>query len=87
MKRVQLAMVPILILCSAAHAQSGSSPTDSATDQSNRGRYTAQRLSTPRDLDRTVRNANDCAPDRASAVWSSTSALVGYACLNAGAGG
>lgn len=87
MKSVQLAIVPILILCSAAHAQSGSSPTDDATDQSNPGRYTAQLSPTPRDLNRTVRNANDCAPDRPSAIWSATSALVGYACLNAGAGG
>jgi hypothetical protein len=29
---------------------------------------------------RVLRNANDCAPDRATAVWDANEALLGYAC-------
>jgi hypothetical protein len=84
MNRLQLAIITFLILHPAAHAQSGPHPTDAATGQLDRGRYSAYLLSSPRSIERTVKNANDCAPDRASAVWSPTSALAGYACLNSG---
>jgi len=28
-----------------------------------------------------IHNANDCAPDRAEAVWGAGSALLGYSCV------
>jgi len=84
MNRPQLAIVPFLIFHSAADAQSGPCPTDGTMDQLGRGQYSDARLLASRNIDRTVKNANDFAPDRASAVWSATSSLVGYTCLDTG---
>jgi hypothetical protein len=34
-----------------------------------------------------VRNANNCAPDRAEPVWGANSALAGYTCVTPSANG
>jgi len=83
MKKLQLAAIVLLCLSSTAFAQSApyhrhhrrAPPPAPVSDQ-----YSAMMPSAP-SASGITHNANDCAPDRAEAVWGAGSALVGYSCV------
>ncbi len=81
MKTFQLALVGLVILNSAALAQSDRHKAVDAGRASDRGQYSANGSSMPGSFGRTVKNPNECAPDMASPVWGPASALVGYTCV------
>jgi hypothetical protein len=77
MKALQLTTLTLICLSSAACAEEG---TRFAGGPSGGGQYSAM-MSAPRGYDRVIQNANNCAPDRAEAVWGAGSALAGYRCV------
>jgi hypothetical protein len=83
MKRLSLTIVALLSLCSIAVAQSG--PPD-ATRWSG-GQHSVILSAAPGSGGRIVPNPIECIPDSSKPVWSSTSTLLGYACIRAGANG
>jgi hypothetical protein len=87
MKIIRTTIVILVSLHSMAHAQSGSRQSDDGKDWSWRGQHFTARLMGPRTSNGIVDNPNKCAPDRSEAVWSATSAVVGYACVSSGSGG
>jgi hypothetical protein len=81
MKKLQFAVIMALYLSSQAFAQSAPlhrhhrhAPAPIS------GQYSAIVPSAPA-APGIIRNANDCAPDRAEAVWGAGSALLGYSCV------
>jgi hypothetical protein len=78
MKVLQLSIVALFLISSAAWAQSSPRFADSASP--GYGPYPAYSATGPGVSSRIVRNANDCAPDHADAVWDANSSLIGYSC-------
>ena len=82
-----LLLLALLFVASIADAQGGSSDENN-TPPTNR-RYSAmsrQSLGAASSGERIIRNANDCAPDRATPVWANSS-LIGYSCVAPSANG
>ena len=82
MKRLQLTIATLLTVSSATYAQSETSRLALDLIGSGLDRRLSARLAEPGALDRIVRNANECAPDRAEPVWGAEAALLGYACTH-----
>lgn len=83
-----LVLLALLFTVGAACAQGG--PSDGNNAPSANGRYSAmsrQSLGAAPSGERIIRNANDCAPDRATPVWGADSSLVGYSCVPRSANG
>lgn len=74
----------LALLCAPAIAYAQSDWTDNSR-QSYDHRYSALGSQSVymglEGYGRVIHNANDCAPDRAEAVWGPGQALVGYACV------
>ncbi|HLJ71156.1 MAG TPA: hypothetical protein VKU03_07560 [Roseiarcus sp.] len=88
MKSARLALLAILFTAGAANAQGG--PSDRGAPPSVVGRYSAtsrQSLGQAPSGERIIRNANDCAPDKATPVWGADSSLIGYSCAPYSANG
>ena len=86
MRTLQLAIVAAVAIHSAAYAQMETRPT--AADRA----FTSLMRSPtpgmgPKTGNRIVRNANECAPDVAEAVWGGNNDLLGYSCHTAPDGG
>jgi hypothetical protein len=83
MKNIVLAAILLTCLSSAADARGGypSAGAPSAPSPDRRD-YTAiaptQETAPSNGI---TRNANDCPPDHAEAVWGADSALLGYTCV------
>ena len=86
MKTIHTTIVILIAVQSTAYAQNGPQRSDIDKYWSARGQQFTARLVGPTTADGIVDNANKCAPDRAEAVWSATSALVGYSCVSSGSG-
>jgi hypothetical protein len=78
MKPFYLALIALLCASSVACAQSD--PRAYGARPQRDGQYPAVSSPGLPPLGRIVRNANDCAPDRAEAVWGAGNAATGYAC-------
>jgi len=79
MKQLHLTLLALLCLSSAAYAQGAPSLAGAAASSDNR-QYSAIAPIGQGISDRIVQNANNCAPDRARAVWGANSTLLGYSC-------
>jgi hypothetical protein len=73
MRQLQFVIVALMCFSSAAIAQNA--PAWPGGAQRSAIAFAGTRAS-----HRVVRDANDCAPDRATAVWGANSALLGYSC-------
>jgi hypothetical protein len=76
MKELQLTLVALLGLSSAAFAQQGLPGAQAQQSV----QYSAVALQGPQAPGRIVHNANDCPPDRPVAAWGADSTLLGYTC-------
>lgn len=84
MKRVSLAIVALLCASSIAWAQNEPRAYGAASQRDSQ--YPAPVYSGLPPLGHVVRNANDCAPGRAEAVWGAGNAAAGYACSDSANG-
>jgi hypothetical protein len=81
MKNLQVAVIMALCLSSHAFAQSAPLHRHHRHAPAPIGeQYSAIMPSAPA-ASGIIHNANDCAPDRAEAVWGAGSALLGYSCV------
>jgi len=78
MKKLRLTILTLICLSSAACAEGGTRLVGASQGG---GQYSAIMSTAPGASDRVIRNANNCPPDVAEAVWSAGSALVGYRCV------
>jgi hypothetical protein len=87
MRTLQLAIVAALAVHSTAYAQMETRPT--AADRAFRSQaiYSMTPNLGPKTADRILRNANECAPGAADAVWDGNANLLGYSCHSASANG
>ena len=84
MKRFCLAIAAVLCASSIAYAQNEPRAYGAAQRDS---QYPAPTYSGLPPLGHVVRNANDCAPSHAEAVWGAGNAAAGYACSDSANGG
>jgi hypothetical protein len=87
MKTIHTTVVILIVVQSTAYAQNGPQRSDIDKYWSERGQHFTARLVGATTANGIVDDANKCAPDRAEAVWSATSALIGYSCAPSGSGG
>jgi hypothetical protein len=87
MRTLQLGIVAVLAIHSTAYAQIGTSPTAADRAFTSHFMYSLIPGIGPKTSGRIVRNANECAPDVASAVWGRNASLLGYSCNAASANG
>ncbi len=80
MRQLQSAIVAISWLAAAVCAQGGSCLAAAASPDSEP--HSIIMSTGPWAYGHIVRNANQCAPDQAKAVWGPDSSLLGYACYN-----
>jgi hypothetical protein len=81
MKKIKLAALMVLCFSSAAFAQSAPHHRHHRRAPAPVGDQYSAIAPSPPMASGVTRNANDCAPDRAEAVWGAGSALVGYSCV------
>ncbi len=80
MKRLPSTVVALFWLAAAAGVQNGSCLA--AASSSVGGQQSAAASTIPAALSHIVRNANECAPDQAKAVWGAGAVLLGYSCYD-----
>lgn len=80
MKQLRLTIVALFGLSFAASAVSGSCLA--ATALWSDGQNSSVGSTVPGAPGHIVRNANECAPDQADAVWGGHGNLLGYSCYN-----
>jgi len=88
MERAGLIFFTLVFATAAASAQGGPSVRNGAPSLDSR--YSAmdgQALHPAPSGERIIRNANDCAPDKAEPVWGADSSLLGYSCVAPSANG
>ena len=78
MRQSYLTIAALLCVSSVAFAQSD--PRAAGAAPSGDQRYPVVASAGLQPARRIVRNANDCAPDRARAVWGASPTPIGYAC-------
>jgi hypothetical protein len=76
MKTVQMALVGLVLLGSAAHGETYRHKVAAPADH---GQYSAAWPSAPSGI---ARSGNECGTDAASPVWGPGSTLLGYTCVS-----
>ena len=84
MKRMCIPAFALMSVSSAAFAESAGNPSPISHAEVDRAAAATMSLYP---ADHYVRNANNCGPEVARAVWGSNGALLGYACYSNPNGG
>ncbi len=84
MNRMCIAVFAVMSVSSAALAQSAVNPPQVSHGEIERAAAMSMSLYP---ADHYVRNANNCGPEMARAVWGPNGALLGYACYSNPNGG
>ena len=82
-----LTVMVFLAAQSTAYAQSGQGATALYETVSDRAPKAVAPFVASQTRNGVVHNANDCAPDQANPLWSSTAVLLGYMCSHNENGG